>query len=239
MQKKPDNPGACSLRESSAERVSGWITTATTQKICWCIMWHSVSSKWRKEWMKGAYLARGPAQVGVPLWPTLYMAKVVCLCLHMCVCDGGREREVSAVEETGECTVQWRRLETGYSVCAKTEPVHLPPSPSPSPSLSLCEYNPFHSLRGRAANEPALSLPLSLHFPLVLYLSFAHEPLAELPSLCLHLAVDKPEMQRALLPLMTATTLSHLSPPSFSLRWGLYNATVFALVCVAVTPLCD
>ena len=205
-------------------------------------MWHSVSSKWRKEWMKGAYLARGPVQVGVPLWPTLYMAKVVCLCLHMCVCDGGREREKWVLlRRRGECTVQWRRLEAGYSVCAKTEPVHLPPSlPLPlSPSLSLCEYNPFHSLRGRAANEPAQSLPLSLYFPLVLYLGFAHEPLAELPSQCLHLAVDKPEMQRALLPLMTATTLSHLFPPSFSLRWGLYNATVFALVCVAETPLCD
>lgn len=101
--------------------------------------------------------------------------------------------------------MQCKGLGAGYSVCAKTEPEHL--------SLSLSEYNPFHSLQGRAANEPALSLPRSLYFPLVLYLSFAHEPRAELPSPCLHLAEDKPEWQRALLPLMT---LSHLSPLLFS-----------------------
>lgn len=37
------------------------------------------------ERMKAAYLARGPVQVGVPLWPRLYMA-LVGLCLHVCVC---------------------------------------------------------------------------------------------------------------------------------------------------------
>lgn len=145
------------------------------KKICWCIMWHSVSSKWRKEWMKGAYLARGPVQVGVPLWPTLYMAKVVCLCLHMCVCDGGREREKWVLlRRRGECTVQWRRLEAGYSVCAKTEPVHLPPSlPLPlSPSLSVSII--LSTVYGDELQMNQLNLSLSPSTSLLFCISALH-----------------------------------------------------------------
>lgn len=96
-------------------------------------------------WMDEAYLARGPVQVGVPLWPELYMA-AECLCLHTSVW-WREEGEVSAAEETRRWhSAVWKIGGRVLSVC-----ISLP--------LSEWEYNPFHSLWGRAENEPALSLP--------------------------------------------------------------------------------
>ncbi len=117
-----------------------------------------------------------------------------CVCACTCVCESvskcvwlcvwwRKERSECCWGdgESAQCSVEdWRQ--GTQCVLRQSLCISLPPSLTLSLSLSLCEYNPFHSLRGRAANEPALSLPLSLHFPLVLYLSFAHEPRAELPS---------------------------------------------------------
>lgn len=83
----------------------------------------------------------------------------------VCVCVMREERGVSAEEESAQCSVKDSRQGTQRVL-----------RQSLSISLSLSEYNPFHSLQGRAANEAALSLPHCLHYPLVLYLSFAHEP---------------------------------------------------------------
>lgn len=70
--------------------------------------------------------------------------------------------------------------------------------------LSLCEYNPFHSLRGRAENEPALSLP---PLPLSLCISSLHmspeQNQLSKPPPCRR---QKPQLQRMVFPLTIATT---------------------------------
>lgn len=90
---------------------------------------------------------------GVPFWLRFYMA-LVCWCLHMCV---WKRKERVLLRRWGECTVQCVGLEAEYSVCTKTESVHLPPTLSVSLSLFLSESIILSSLQGRAANEPVLS----------------------------------------------------------------------------------
>lgn len=91
--KKPDNLGACSPRESSAE--SEWLDHySDNPKICCCIMCQ-FEQKWTNERSVPVLWSWAGAD-GVPLWLRFYMA-LVCLCLHMCV----EEERESAVEETG------------------------------------------------------------------------------------------------------------------------------------------
>lgn len=97
-------------------------------------------------------------------------ARVCVLCVYMCVCVM-EQRERSECcwgdGESAQCSVEDWRLGTQ---CVLRQSLCI----SPSLSLSLCEYNPFHSLRGRAANEPALSLPLSPSTSLLFCISALH-----------------------------------------------------------------
>lgn len=78
--------------------------------------------------MDETYLARGPVQVCVPLLAEVLHGSGVFESAHYYV----MKERVSAVEETGECTVQCTQYVLRQSLC-----ISLP--------LSLCEYNPFQS----------------------------------------------------------------------------------------------
>lgn len=190
----------------------------------------------------------------VHLKPRLYMTLVwLCLHVYVCVCLSvclrGSQEKVQ-LRRWGDRTVQRRRLEAGFSLWTKTElslslseSVCLFLFRSLSPSLWVClslshslsfALSPniiSSSLRGRAANEPALSLSFfASTFPHVLYLAFAYDPKAELLSPCLLPLGDKPEKSKREI-LLLMTTLSSIPAPVSLFSVVFYNnATCWRLI---------
>lgn len=153
--KKPDNLGACSPRESSAE--SEWLDHySDNPKICCCIMWQFEQKLTNERSVPGLWSCAGAD--GVPFWLRFYMA-LVCLCLHMCV---WKRKERVLLRRWGECTVQCIGLEAGYSVFTKTESVHLPLPPTLCLSLSLSESIILSTVYGEELQMNQLSLFFSL-----------------------------------------------------------------------------